>query len=175
MRNSLGCWSCALLLVAGEARAADSPPTVPAVTLEVACPESEAKVYGSGFIVEDGTAPADADPRPLLLLTALHVIHECSSVVVYVVDCHAKAAPGADAGNFLLPLWLAGGSTASAATRTWPNYDLAAIEIPPESRARFSAMTPGTIRWGASPEPGSHVWILGRSQFAACPLIPARS
>ena len=79
---------------------------------------------GTGFLAQD-----PANPESLLLVTSLHVVHGCDALSVQALTC----AHGAVERN------LAWRVPAGVEVRTWPEYDLAAIPVPPDRRPALLA------------------------------------
>ena len=138
-----------------------------ALALAAALPASELPVFelqcpqtggGNGFLV--------ADWRPgqngVLLVTALHVVHTCSSLRLVKVNCDADLT-----SEFK---WKA---PAGTPVLSWPEFDLAAVQVPDDHLESLAGSAAGFLAPAhAKPAIDSTVEILGTSQFLGCPSIP---
>jgi hypothetical protein len=122
--------------------------------------------YGAAVVVHDFRSGVDSGS---LVLTALHVVQGCRRLEAVLVGCPAPQHPE-----------LIGPYSAERPIRllVWPEYDLAAIEVPEHERASLSKRVP-SVRIAANssrarPPYLSDLTLLAKSGVNVCPRIPAR-
>jgi hypothetical protein len=122
------------------------------------------KRWGAGALVQDFRPGHEGG---FLLLTALHVVAGCVSIEPKTVTCKS------DETAILSSPW---SKTHPVEGLAWKDFDLAALVIPAEERARF---TSPPLRLVARadlkvPERDNDMKIVAKADLNVCPLIPAR-
>lgn len=166
-RRGIGVLLVALVLGAGAGRAAGAERAragVPSYELEASGGDSP-RAFGTGFLVRDFRR--GAGPRALLLVTALHVIHQRTQIEVRAIRC--AGAPGQSTQGRALLWTLAQDSDPPVPVLAWPEYDLAAIPVPAENRSLLLGREPGRIRFDVPPPaPRSEVAVVGTTKLSSC-------
>ncbi|MBN8232189.1 hypothetical protein JYK02_32210 [Corallococcus macrosporus] len=139
-------WVMLCLLVTGAARAADVPTFVV---------ETNSGSKGNAFIVKDWR-PGRLGRH--LLVTALHVLHRMSKIAIMRVDCSNATSSLNKVAQFF---------SEGTQVLTWPQYDLAAIEIAPY--ATLDQEQAGEIEFNEPDLKGVYfVNIHGTSSLSVC-------